>query len=156
MSWGASCKARHRRHAYRWRPIFLLVFSILLVAACTDMPSREPLPRGEAGLFWGGQVQRVRELEVKGREFPDFGFRLTFPPTEGPKFTRKVRVRFSGPGAAGRRTTREVILKIDSDRSLVEHRVEWPSSRRTGVYSIRVEEGPLLLIDRALVVRAVL
>lgn len=111
------------------------------------------MPEAEIGLFYGGQVQRLKSFELSTVNPPKFGFRVVFPQEqepEGVSANRRVSYEVVRPGPSGRRVTREGTLTIPPGQERLDHVVDLPEHARPGIWNIRVVAQGTILADRAL------
>lgn len=129
-----------------------LVASLLFPALGCEDSQDVALPEAEIGIFYGGQVQRLKSFELSTVQPPKFGFRVTFPAsgTEPASPVRRVRYEVVRPGPAGRRVTKEGELELPPGQRQLDHLVELPDHARPGIWNVRVVAEGAILADRAL------
>ncbi len=129
---------------------FALAVGVAMIA-CQSAPA-EQAPEVEVGVFYGGQIQRLKSIEVSPVTPPHFGFRVIFPPADdkAEQLERKVSYEIVKPGPAGRRVTEEGSLEIPPGQTQLDHVVEFPEDAKLGVWNIRVVWSEKVLADRAL------
>lgn len=126
-----------------------LLLSVLTTQCRFDDAPQEPLV--EVGVFFGGQVQRVKKVEVPAVRPPKIGFRVDFP--EGvPEELRKQVIEFEvvRPGPAGRRVTERGSVTLPPGQERIDHVLKLSPTDKLGVWNVRVVQNQTVLADRAL------
>lgn len=129
---------------WRWVVILALGSSVL---ACSSEPSSAP-PRGQLGIFYGGQVQELEVVEWILERPAKLGFRLTLPEGQGESF--RVRWQIVRPGPSGRRVTEMGSIDVPRGRGSFDREIDVKPAPEWGTWNVRVTVDELLVIDRAL------
>ncbi len=111
-------------------------------------PGTPTPPQVLIGVFFGGQVQQLKRVEVDRSRPPTVGFRVHLPQDRGTALQLTYEV--VAPGPAGRRVTRQERLSIPADRRQVDQVVPLAHDARLGLWNIRVTDEQRVLADRAL------
>lgn len=128
----------------------LTVPLLLLVCSCHDPPPSSP-PEVQIGVFFGGQIQRLKKVEIPAVRPPKIGFRVQMPkdPSSG-SLEEPIRYEIVRPGPAGRRVTEKGTLIVPQGQARMDHVIELDASSNLGLWNVRVVQGHSLLADRAL------
>lgn len=132
------------------RALGLGLASCLLVTGCGgEDASSEPIV--EVGIFFGGQVQHVKKVEVPPVRPPKIGFRVDFP-KDVPEMLRSETIEFEvvRPGPAGRRVTERGTLTLPRGQERIDHVLKLSPTDKLGVWNVRVVQKQTVLADRAL------
>lgn len=131
------------------RHVVVLAALSLSLACAEEQRSFEPIV--EVGVFFGGQMQRLRRVEVPAVRRPKIGFRVRFP-AEAPAraFDEPIEYQVVRPGPVGRRVTESGKLTPTPSEFQVDQVISLAPERRLGVWNVRVVQGDRLLADRAL------
>lgn len=109
------------------------------------------LPSAEVGVFFGGQVQRVKRVEVQKVRPPKIGFRIVFPEDALPEHLNSpIDYEVVRPGPAGRRVTKKGTLKLPAGQDRIDHVIALSPTDKLGVWNVRVVQSDTVLADRAL------
>lgn len=133
-------------------PLAVLAACCGLLACGGETPV--PLPLAEVGVFYGGQVQQTKVVEVGRVHPPQLGVRVRWP--ENVITSRQdvsLVVEVTRPGAAGRRVVERTELTFKHDRERVDHLLRLEPEDRLGTWNVRVEHPSALLADRAILLK---
>lgn len=106
-----------------------------------------------AGVFYGGQVQRLAAVDWSSAAPPKIGFRVLFSGSEQ-RVEHIVRWELTRPGPAGRRVTEIGEDHLPAGRRQFDQVLEFPPSAPLGTINVRVLVDDQLVVDRALVLRS--
>jgi hypothetical protein len=121
-----------------------LLFSWVVLSCRTQVKER---PKVEVGVFFGGQIQELKRVEVDRAKPPRLGFRVTAPSSLQAEST--ITYEVVAPGPAGRRVMRSNRFSLGPERRLVDQMIPIPVEARLGIWNIRVSDGTSVLADRA-------
>lgn len=128
---------------------FMLLLGVCAFGCHAEGAAAEPIV--EVGIFFGGQVQRVKKVEVPPVHPPKIGFRVVFP--EGvPPESRSGVIEFEivRPGPAGRRVTKKGTLRLLPGQDQIDQVFNLTPTDKFGVWNVRVVQNETVLADRAL------
>lgn len=124
--------------------------ALFMLVGCRAEPEMGA-PRAEVGVFFGGQMQRVRRVEVPPVRPPKIGFRVEVPEGASAEFSQTpISYEIVRPGPEGRRVTEKGDLSLAPGQSRIDHVISFKSHQRLGVWNVRVLAGEEILADRAL------
>lgn len=129
--------------------LFLLAELALFQGGCEPEP-RGWRPSAEIGVFYGGQVQRLEEVEFSTLHPPKIGFRVWSNREPGDEAPKQVLFQLVRPGSAGRRVTKEGALRIGPTQPKVDHLFEVAPNSKLGLWNVRIVVDGQLVADRAL------
>lgn len=127
--------------------------SLLLALFGSGCEGEAPLaePSAEIGIFFGGQVQRVKKVEVPAVRPPKIGFRVIFPEDASPaQRSEPIKYEVVRPGPAGRRVTEKGTLRLPPGQERLDHVLALSAVDSLGVWNVRVVQSETVLADRAL------
>lgn len=131
--------------------------SLALLAACCLLACRGetpvPLPLAEVGVFYGGQVQQTKVVDVGRVHPPQLGVRVRWPNNVTSRRDVSLVIEVTRPGAAGRRVVERTDLTFKHDRERVDHLLRLDPEDRLGTWNVRVEHPNALLADRAILLK---
>lgn len=131
---------------------FRLAVSLAIVCASCSKPAPEIAPtRGVFGVFFGGQVQELQELEVPPLGLTNLGFRLTFSAENA--HDRRVHYEVVRPGSRGRRLTIADDFVVGAGETTFDRPIPIPPDAELGTWNVRVECDGVAVIDRAIRMR---
>lgn len=133
-----------------WFCLLCLLCLLSGTAACQSEGA--PLqPSAEVGVFFGGEVQRLKKVEITPVRPPKIGFRVVFPENV-PQKQRSEPIEYEvvRPGPAGRRVTKMGKLKLPEGQQRIDHVIAISPVDKLGVWNVRVVQGDVVLADRAL------
>ena len=108
-------------------------------------------PYAEVGVFFGGQMQHVKLVEVPPVRAPNVGFRVHFPPgVPAELLAQEITYEVVRPGPEGRRVTKKGTLKLPPGERRLDQVLSLAEPRKLGLWNVRVLQGTTLLADRAL------
>lgn len=121
----------------------------VLLGGCT-VPPAEPIHRGAVGIFFGGQVQEVSEIAIRGGSLPKVGYRIDFARQDRP---HALHVEVVRPGPAGRRVTEIFDTTVPPTQAHYDGAVALRVPVAWGTWNVRVECDGRALVDRAILFR---
>jgi len=121
---------------------------VLAALGCTRLEDRSA--SGVVGIFFGGQVQELTEIEFRSERVPSLGFRLALPGDT----THRVRWEITRPGPLGRRVVEQGSSDLSGERATYDQPIALSQESPRGTWNVRVTVDELLVIDRALVIRS--
>lgn len=120
-----------------------------VVACQSEAPPSQP--SAEVGMFFGGEVQRLKKVEIPPVRPPKVGFRVVFPEdTPQKQWNEPIEFEVVRPGPAGRRVTKMGTLKLPDGQHRIDHVIAISPTDKLGVWNVRVVQGDMVLADRAL------
>jgi hypothetical protein len=130
--------------------------AVLLLLLLPVLGCRRTLPEsqieGSFGVLYGGQIQRLQEVQWQSEKPPQLGFRIDVPASER-GVVHDVRWELVRPGPEGRRVTLTREFQLEAERARLDQVVEIPPEAPLGTVNLRVLVDRQLVIDRALVLR---
>ncbi len=124
------------------------VFPLLVLVGSCQGPKAPSLPTVQVGVFFGGQIQRLKKVEIPAVRPPKLGFRVDIPSTVEPPVA-PIAYEIVRPGPAGRRVTEKGTLVVPRGQSRIDHVIELDASSKLGLWNIRVVQEQAVLADRA-------
>ncbi len=122
----------------------------LLLAALGCSGPEPKAPSGVVGVFFGGQVQELAEIEIRSERVPSFGFRLALPGDT----THRVRWEITRPGPLGRRVVEQGSSDLRGARATYDQPIALTRESPRGTWNVRVTVDEVLVVDRALVIKS--
>lgn len=137
-----------RGHA-RLGAAFLAAFGF----GCASRTTEAPSARGAFGVFFGGEVQELVEVEVPALRPASLGFRLTFAAQGADE--HRVHYEVVRPGPRGRRITSLDDFVVSGQETAYDRLIPIPPDAELGTWNVRVECDGVAVIDRAVFLRRV-
>ncbi len=113
-------------------------------------------PSCEIGVFYGGQIQQKKEVELSVTTPPNLGFRVVLPLSEKAEeaaaFADPIFYQVIRPGPLGRRVKESGTLTPREDQREISQVIDVPPDAE-GLWNIRVIFRERILADRALYLR---
>lgn len=103
------------------------------------------------GVFYGGQVRELLELEAGPLRPTSLGFRLTF--SEPSAHERRVHAEILRPGPGGRRVSIDDDFSVPPGETVFDRPIPVPPDAELGTWNVRVECDGVLVLDRAIRLR---
>lgn len=130
----------------------LLLLGVALgICACSRPSSQAAAVQGAFGVFFGGEVQELTELEVGSLRPTSLGFRLTFPARSADD--RRIHYEVVRPGPQGRRVTSLGDLVVPGAEIRYDQPIAMPVEAELGTWNLRVECDGIAVVDRAIRLR---
>lgn len=119
--------------------------------ACERAEQDKPGVTAALGVFYGGQVRELLELEVGPLRPTSLGFRLTF--AEPSAHERQVHAEILRPGPGGRRVSVSDDFSVPGTETVFDRPIPVPPDAELGTWNVRVECDGVLVLDRAIRLR---
>lgn len=133
---------------------WFIFFALMLSIAGCHRERELAFPMVEIGVFYGGQVQRVRKVEVSRDQSPKIGVRIEWPRDllrdAPPSEDALVQLEVTRPGPSGRRVIERSEITLGKDQDRVDRMLPLASYENVGTWNIRLTHAKRILADRAL------
>lgn len=135
----------------------ILSFGLLNLSSCQDNLAGEKSPTCEVGVFYGGQIQKKKLVEVSVTAPPKLGFRVSLPETSGDDGAQLagevIEYEITRPGPEARRVKESGTLTVKPEQREISQIISVPAQGGEGLWNVRVVFRQRILADRALYVR---